>query len=114
MNGYRMIKDRFDFTAEIVLLHHYFQALGYPTKLPPFLHKYSEGAKVMIKLCGYLLALADVYDALHRDNGRTGSPLSGEAIKIKMFEHFADQHKLIEDLYDAGVFMIASDSRRHT
>lgn len=105
MDSYRMIKDRFDFTAEIVLLHHYFQILGYPAKLPPFLHKYSEGAKMMIKLCGYLLALADVYDAFHRDNGRADSPLTGEAIKAKMLEHFSDQHKLIEDLYDARIFM---------
>ena len=103
MDSYRMIRDRFGFTAEIVLLHHIFQAFGYPAALPPFLREYSEGAKVMIRLCGYLLAIADVYDAYHRDDRRAGRFRAGRAIKAGMRKHFVDQRKLIEDLYEAEI-----------
>ncbi len=106
MDSYRMIRDRFGFTAEIVLLHHIFQAFGYPSVLPPFLREYREGAKVMIKLCGYLLAIADVYDAYHRDDQVAGKVRSGRTIKAGMLKHFVDQRKLIEDLYEAGIFTV--------
>ena len=107
MDSYRMIKGRFNFTAEIVLLHHRFQAAGYPARLPPFLREYNEGAKMMIKLCGYLLALADVYDALHRADNRNvpGRELDEAEIKAKMLEYFADQRVLVQDLYEAGIFI---------
>jgi len=107
MDSYRLIKGRFDFTAEIILLHHRFQVAGYPAKLPPYLHPYSEGAKVMIKLCGYLLAMVDVYDSLHRVNNRSGQvrELNETEIKVKMLELFPDQRRLISELYGAHIFV---------
>ena len=108
IDSYRMIRDRFGFTAEIVLLHHIFQAFGYPSVLPPFLREYREGAKVMIKLCGYLLAVADVYDAYHRDDKVAGKRRTGRAIRAGMLKHFPDQRKLVEDLYGAGILTIFS------
>lgn len=102
-DSYRFLRGRFDFTADIVILHHRFQAGAYPAVLPPPLHTYSEGTMVMIMLYGRMLALADVYDALHRINSKFGA-LSGEEIKAKMLEYNPDQRRLIEDLYATGIF----------
>src|SRR3989344_6127861 len=72
VDGYRLIRDYFDFSAEIILWHHRFQKGGYPETLPPPLHGYSEGTKAMIPLYGRMLALADAFDALHRVNSKFG------------------------------------------
>ncbi|MBI4128981.1 MAG: HD domain-containing protein [Parcubacteria group bacterium] len=105
-DGYRFLRDRFDFTAEVIVLHHRFQAGGYPAEVPPSLHSYSEGTKTMIMLYGRILALADVYDALHRINDKFGvrEALSGEQIKEKMLLFNPDQRRLITELYDAEIF----------
>lgn len=106
MDGYRFLRDRFDFTAEVIVLHHRFQVTGYPVELPPHLHKYSEGTKAMIMMYGRMLALADVYDALHRINDKFGvcQALSGDEIKTQMIQLNPDQCKLITNLYDAEIF----------
>lgn len=115
IDSYRFLRSRFDFTAEIIVLHHRFQAAGYPIKLPSHLHEYSEGTKATIMMYGRILALADVYDALHRVNDKFGTrqALSGEEIKVKMLEFSADQHRLILELYDTEIFttsLIADDN----
>src|SRR3989338_4018812 len=51
-DSYRLLRDKFDFSAEIVLWHHRFQKNIYPTELPPSLHRYSEGTKVLIQEYG--------------------------------------------------------------
>ena len=105
MDGYRMLAGRFDFTAEIIKWHHRFQRNGYPKKLPRLLHSYCDGTKVKIAWYGRLLAIADVYDALHRINFHDGEKkaLTGEEIKQKMLIYNPDEKKLIEGLYEAGV-----------
>jgi putative nucleotidyltransferase with HDIG domain len=103
MDGYRLIRDKFDFSAEVILWHHKFQRAGYPDVLPPPLHEYSLATQVMIPFYGRLLSLADTFDALHRVNEKHG-PLTGDQIKIKMFEFNPDQKKLLGELFDNGVF----------
>ncbi|MBI2644867.1 HD domain-containing protein [Candidatus Uhrbacteria bacterium] len=109
IDGYRFLRNCLDFTAEIVVLHHRFQKGDYPDELPPHLHNYSEETKAMIALYGRILALADTYDALHRVNDKFGActTLSGEEIKEKMIELNIDQHRLISQLYDIGIFTTA-------
>lgn len=103
MDGYRLIRDKFDFSAEVILWHHKFQRAGYPTELPPPLHDYSLGTRVMIPFYGRLLSLADTFDALHRVNDKHG-PLTGEQIKAKMFEFNPDQETLVDELFGNDVF----------
>ncbi len=67
-DGYRLLRGRFDMTAEIAVWHHKFQEDGYPARLPPPLHLYRETTKLLIREYGRIIALADVYDALHRAN----------------------------------------------
>ena len=105
IDSYRLLRDKFDFSAEIILWHHRFQKNAYPTELPPSLHRYSEGTKVLIQEYGRVLAIADVYDALHRKNNKfeEGESLTGEQIRQKMFEFNSDRKELIEELYNVGI-----------
>src|SRR3989338_8412594 len=102
IDGYRLVRNHFDFSAEVILWHHRFQAGGYPKELPAPLHEYSEGTKTMIAFYGRILALADCFDALHRVNDKFGS-LTGEQIKEKMVTLNRDQRVLVEELYNASV-----------
>ena len=72
MDSYRLLRDKFDFSAGIILWHHRFQKNCYPVELPPDLHEYSQGTKVLIEEYGRVLAIADVYDAMHRKNDKFG------------------------------------------
>lgn len=109
MDGYRIIRGRFDFTAEVIVFHQRFQEAGYPDELPPPLHEYSDETKAMIVVYGRLLALADVFDALHRINNKFGA-LTGEEIKEKMLTLGVNKKakspfkQLVIDLYDAEIF----------
>ncbi|OGZ66803.1 MAG: hypothetical protein A3C58_00920 [Candidatus Staskawiczbacteria bacterium RIFCSPHIGHO2_02_FULL_34_10] len=79
MDGYRLIRDKFDFSTEIILWHHRFQPRGYPKEMSTLLHKYCEGTKVMIPWYGRMLCLADTFDAFHRVNDKHGDmPITGE------------------------------------
>lgn len=111
--GYNLLKGKFDFSAEIILLHHRFQPNGYPQDLPPFLHDYSEGTKTLIKEYARVLALADVYDALRRENSRFGEKrrLADQEIEEYMLEHNPDRRELIEELYRAEIFRNADKTR---
>jgi len=105
IDGYRLLRDHFDFTAEVILWHHRFQPNRYPETFPEPLHEYSEGTRVMIPLFGRLLSLCDVFDALHRVNSRCdGVPLTGEKIKSLMLSHHSDQRVLIEEAYKRNIF----------
>jgi hypothetical protein len=52
------------------------------------------------------LALADVYDALHRVNEKFGGlkAFSGEQVKEQMLRMNPDLVELVDELYDTGVF----------
>ncbi len=105
LDGYRLVRGHFDFSADIILWHHGFQADGYPTELPPLLHPYSEGVKTLIKMYGRILSLADCFDALHRASNKSGEKrlLTGEQIREEMLKRNPDQQTLIEDLYNVGI-----------
>lgn len=103
-DSYRMLKGRFDFTAEVIIWHHQFQKNSYPKTMPK-LDEYELGTKIMIPLYGRLLSLCDQYDALHRIDGHNGTVLpTGEGIKKQMIDLNLDQKKLIEGLYAAEIF----------
>lgn len=104
MHGYRLLRGRFDFTAEIILLHHIFQRNPYPRRLPLPLHGYSPQTRQLIMQYGRLLALADVYDALHRTNSRFGRKLTPVEIRQQMLAMNPDLVMLVSALYDAKIF----------
>jgi len=75
--------------------------------MPKPLHEYSEATRLLIPEYGRVLALADVYDALHRVNSRFGDKrqLADDEIKEKMLEFNPDRKDLIMDLYNADIFI---------
>ncbi len=105
LDGYRLLRGRFDFTAEAMLWHHKFQDDGYPDVLPQYLHNYRQTTKLLIREYGRIVAIADVYDALHRVNEKEGEAraLAPSEIKEKMFVYNPDRRKLITALYDANI-----------
>ena len=107
LHGYELLRNNFDFTAEIILLHHSFQENNYPRSLPPYLHGYSEESRALIVEYARLLALADVYDALHRVNGKFGrqAPLSEYEVRLELERAFPGQTDLIAALYTAQIFI---------
>jgi putative nucleotidyltransferase with HDIG domain len=106
IDGYEMIKGRFGFTAEVILLHHEFQEHEYPEELPLYLHNYSPETQALIFKCARVLALADVYDALHREDSKFGEKriFSGAEVRDEMSKSNPDQRDLIENLYKEGIF----------
>lgn len=109
IDGYRLlIKNGFDFTASIILWHHRFQAeRSYPQKMPPKKHLYSRKSQNIIMIYGKLLAIIDVYDAMHRDNGRinTKEYINSAEMKERLIRAFPDQNQLIESLYKEEIFI---------
>ncbi len=105
LDGYRLLRGRFDYSAEIMLWHHRFQESGYPEKLPPFLHNYRQTTQLLIREYGRIVAIADVFDALHRVNEKTGEAraLTSTEIREKMFEYNPDRKKLVHALYSSGI-----------
>jgi putative nucleotidyltransferase with HDIG domain len=106
LDGYRLVRGHFNFTAEIIKWHQFFQKNAYPKKIPEPLHKYSEGTKTMLRFYGRLLALADQFDAVHRINNKFGGAhtLNGEEMKENLLEENPDQTHLIRELYNNGIF----------
>jgi len=105
IDGFRLLRDRFDFTAHVIIWHHRFQTRGYPKELPAPLQPFSEETLKLAERYGQILMLADVYDAMHRVNSATGGEfLSSEEIRSRMEklhpEIFGD---LVPRLYAAGV-----------
>jgi putative nucleotidyltransferase with HDIG domain len=104
LDGFRFLRGRLDFTAQIIAQHHRFQKDGYPNP-PELLHDYCLGTQTMIMMYGRLLALADCFDALHRVNDKFDQMiLDGEHIREKMLVLNSDQKKLVLELYNAGIF----------
>lgn len=115
MDGYRLLRDKFNFSAEIILWHHKFQENAYPVELPPPLREYPQGVKILIQEYGRILAIADVYDALYRKNNKSeeGEELTGEEIRERMLELNGDRKELIVELYNVGILerdVIATDT----
>ena len=108
LDGHRLLAGRFDFTADTTVRHHAFQGDAYPRRLPAFLHAYSPATKLLIVEHARLVAIADVYDALHRENDKFGAKrlLDGTEIRRLMYELNRDRAALIGTLYDRGVFSL--------
>lgn len=108
IDGYKILKGRFDFSADIVLWHHRFQTNENPKRIPKPLHNYSRGTLLLIAEYGRILAVADVYDALHRVNDKFGEKkaLNGIEIREKMFQFNRDVKVLVEELYTAGILSV--------
>ena len=106
-DSYRMVRGKFDFSAQVLIWHHQFQQNAYPKELPPPLHAYSKGTEVTIAMYGRLLALADTYDALHRVNFQDGkvTARTDEEIRTLMRDRNPDQAALVGKLYEAKVFV---------
>lgn len=105
MDGFRMLRDRFDFTAHVIVWHHKLQRGGYPAELPAALQPFSEETLEKAKEYGKLLMVADVFDAMHRVNSATGGEaLSPEKIKYRMKQlHPELLGDLVSRLYEKGV-----------
>lgn len=103
LDGYRMLRGLFDFTADVIVWHHEFQRLPYPHRMPKVLHDYSVSTKVLIPLYGRILALADFYEAVHRPNDRYPA-MTGAEIKEIVEMQNEDMKVLVSDLYAAGIF----------
>lgn len=105
-DGFRLLRDRFDFTAQVILWHHWFQVGGYPAMMPDgSVPSFSGETLERAKHFGALLMVADVFDAMHRVNTSTGDhALSAAEIRDKMFvlqpEILGD---LVSRLYVDGV-----------
>jgi HD-GYP domain-containing protein (c-di-GMP phosphodiesterase class II) len=105
VDGFRMLRDRFDFTAHVIVWHHRFQRGGYPAELPAPLQPFSDTTLKKAERAGELLMVADVFDAMHRVNSATrGRALSSTEIKQKMLAlHPERLGNLIPRLYEKGV-----------
>jgi len=105
LDGFRMLRDRFDFTAHVIVWHHRFQSGGYPAELPEKLQPFSDEALEKAKEYGKLLMVADVFDAMHRINSATGGvALTSEEIKTRMLKlHPELLGDLVSRLYEKGV-----------
>lgn len=103
LDGYRMLRGLFDFTADVIVWHHEFQRNPYPATRPKPLHDYKMGTFILIPMYGRLLALADFYEAVHRPNDRYG-PQNGKALREVVQNENADLQVLVSDLYRMGVF----------
>jgi len=100
--GHRMLKGRFNFSAETIALHHHFQANPYPQRLPKIPSEYSVDTVRLIYRYGRIVALADEYDALHREHFKR--IMTSEEILDTMFDSNKDISPLIEALYKARIF----------
>lgn len=111
MKGYEMIKWKFEITAEIILLHHRFQENRYPKDIPAHFYDFPKETQDYITEYARILALADVYDALHRVNCKFGEKrcLPESEVRDKMIELNPDQGELIGDLYQSGIFPSGRD-----
>ncbi|MCX6800808.1 MAG: hypothetical protein NTZ73_01315 [Candidatus Diapherotrites archaeon] len=107
--SYKMLKKIHPFSAEISLLHHYYQLEGYPKKLPKRNPKFSPETWKKIEFYAKILAIADVYDAATtrpaKAHGfrRPLAPAEAKACLIKKFME-PEQRKIINCLYRAKIF----------
>ncbi len=105
-HGHLLLAGKFDFTADVIALHHSFQEHPYPQIPIPRLHSYGRDTVEKIERCARILALADSFDALHRINCRHngGAELSGDQIAELLVASNQDEQALIERLYASNVF----------
>lgn len=109
VDGYRILKDVHEFSARILLFHHYFQDNGYPEEIPETEVEFSKGSETNILFYARMLSLIDFYDAMmHRKNDKQtpgrASTITREQGKEIILKSNPDQEYFINQLYDAGIF----------
>jgi len=106
LDGFRILRDRFAFSAEAMLLHHTFQPNPYPNKLPSTGIRFGPATRTKIKLIGRIVSICDSFDSAHRVNSFSGElrALTGDEIKELMLGWHPDQRELISALYEAEIF----------
>jgi putative nucleotidyltransferase with HDIG domain len=111
MNGYNILKGIHDFSAEILLWHHYFKPHDpYPTdaEMKDLQSNLPDNLRKRSKEYGLMLAFSDVYDAmLTRKNSKYGrliKPAESERFMLEAFkEHNMSHKEILQELYDKGV-----------
>jgi HD-GYP domain-containing protein (c-di-GMP phosphodiesterase class II) len=107
--GYKLLRGIHDFSARVLLYHHYYQERGYPKILPEAEIDISKGTDLLILYCGRLLSIADFYDAAtNRKNEKFATGIleipDPDKIKQVLLASNPDQKYLIEQLYKKGIF----------
>lgn len=106
IDGFRLLRDRFDFTAHVIVRHHRNQSGGYPTELPFSLQPFSEETLERVSRYARMLTIADVFDAMHRVNsGSDGVALTEAQIRERMLKI----DLMVAGFYERGVFTFKGD-----
>jgi putative nucleotidyltransferase with HDIG domain len=111
MNGYNILKGIHDFSAEILLWHHYFKPHDpYPTdaEMRELQSDLPDNLKKKSKEYGLMLAFSDVYDAMltrkNSKHGRLIKPDESEKFMLEAFkEHNMSHKEILRELYDKGL-----------
>ena len=96
--------ERSRLVSYIVGLHHWFQENHYPEKLPWNEGKLSPEEDRLVWEYGKIVAIADCYDALHRNDGKFTEEKTPEFIRKKLEEIHPESIDMIRRAYDAGIF----------
>jgi response regulator RpfG family c-di-GMP phosphodiesterase len=110
LDGYLLLKGIHDFSAMVLLYHHYFSGDAYPEIVPDPLAKFSKGSKASIIYYARLLSVIDFYDSItYRENDKfsPGNPRlpSRDEAKSILIKSIPDQKYFINELYKAGIFI---------
>ncbi|MFA5856375.1 MAG: HD domain-containing protein [Candidatus Pacearchaeota archaeon] len=109
IDGYRILRGVHDFSARVLLYHHWFQEHGYPEHIPHPDVDWSKGSEAMIMISARILSVIDFYDAATtRKNDKFVSGVietpDKDKIKEAILKHNPDQEYLINQLYNQGIF----------
>ena len=112
MEGYKMLRGHHDFSANVLLYHHWFQGeRSYPDVMPEMDRKFSRGTEVTIMYLARLLSVVDFWDAATtRANEKftadgTTRIKSPQEVRELILKHNPDQKYVINRLYDSGIFI---------
>lgn len=104
---YDLLSGIHDFSANVGVRHHRFQENRYPITLPNPDVGFSDRTLTIIDFYARLIALADFYIALDRDNDKfssTSEPMNEDKKRRIILERNLDLKYLINSLYNAGIF----------
>lgn len=106
LDGYHKVSEMgMPVTACIVVRHHTFQPNGYPENPPELPPGLQEHLGDFVLRHSRHVALADFYDAAHRND--SGVQLNGEEIREKVRARNPDDVTLVDGLYEANIFSVA-------
>lgn len=103
MHSYEaLIEEGMALTAGAVVLHHTFQPDPYPEQIPDPDPQLPEHLRELQPVIGRVIALADFYDASHRND--SDGNLTPEEIQAKIYGAHPDLADLLDRLYAEGIF----------